>query len=156
MLCHCHHDSRGMSLMLSSPRVSRGTSLVQCLCCQDSTGMSLRLCHCHHDPRGMSLRLCLLPACPGLPAALLERKLGARTSLMLGSLLASLGLFSGGFARTLPALVVAVGVVAGRSRAPVGLEWRGTSQARACKSCTLGRKQRHACERARSYTARRI
>ena len=55
----------------------------------------------------------------GLVAALLERKLGARGSAMLGSVLATAGLFAGGFAQNLAVVVVTVGALAGRSRSLV-------------------------------------
>ncbi|XP_076456994.1 uncharacterized protein LOC143291172 isoform X2 [Babylonia areolata] len=49
----------------------------------------------------------------GLIAGVLERKLGQRMSLLLGSLLSTAGFFGGGFANSLPALIVSVGVVTG-------------------------------------------
>ena len=51
----------------------------------------------------------------GLVAGILVRKLGERRSLLLGSFLATAGFFSGGFVRSLPALVVCVGIVAGKA-----------------------------------------
>ncbi|KAL8623565.1 hypothetical protein ACOMHN_045499 [Nucella lapillus] len=49
----------------------------------------------------------------GLLAGVLERKLGARRSLLLGSCLSSAGLFAGSYAPSLPLLILFVGVVTG-------------------------------------------
>ncbi|XP_076456604.1 uncharacterized protein LOC143290923 isoform X2 [Babylonia areolata] len=49
----------------------------------------------------------------GLIAGVLERKLGERRCLMLGSFLSTVGMFSGSYAPSLPVLILCVGVVAG-------------------------------------------
>ncbi|XP_076456445.1 uncharacterized protein LOC143290808 [Babylonia areolata] len=57
----------------------------------------------------------------GLVAGMVARKLGHRMSLLLGSLLSSGGYLAGGFADSLPVLIVCVGVVSGSGYALLNL-----------------------------------